>query len=105
MSRRLTKCKLIRDGLTPLGPVTCAPAPSRAIHAALLILKLHEEVGEVAEDLTDTREYADVLQALMDLAQLSGVPWEEVETELIWKAKHRGGFEGGKVMVVKGRTA
>ncbi len=102
MTRRVTKCKLIRDGLTPLGPVTCQPAPSTAIHAALLIGKLHEEVEEIAEDLTDAREYADVLQALMDLAQLSDVPWKEVETELAWKLKRRGGFAGGKVMLVRG---
>ena len=97
---RLAKCKLIRDGLKPSG-TTCLPAPSRAIHAALLIGKLHEEVQEIAEDLTDAREYADVLQALKDLATLGGVSWKEVETQLVLKAERRGGFSDGKIMVVK----
>ena len=101
----LVKCKLIRDKLEPKGPATCQSVPSRAIHAALLIGKLHEEVEEVAENLTDASEYADVLQALMDLAALAGVTWKQVETEMAWKFEHRGGFSGGKVMVVKGKTA
>jgi predicted house-cleaning noncanonical NTP pyrophosphatase (MazG superfamily) len=101
----LKKVKLIRDKLEPKGPITCQPVPSVAIHAALLVAKLHEEVGEVAEGLTDASEYADVLQALMDLARLSGVPWKQVETELDWKLGERGGFAGGKVMVVKGEAA
>ncbi len=100
MTRRLLKCKLIRDKLEPKG-VVCHPVPSRAIHAALLVAKLHEEVSEVADHLTDASEYADVLQALMDLARLSGVTWKEVETELDWKLERRGGFAGGKTMVVR----
>ena len=101
----LKKVKLIRDKLEPLGPVTCRPAPSVAIHAALLVAKLHEEVGEVADNLTNAGEYADVLQALMDLAALAGVPWKQVGTELAWKFEERGGFAGGKVMTVRGGVA
>ena len=99
----LRKVKLIRDKLDPKG-VTCEPAPSRAIHTALLIAKLHEKVQEVADHLTDVAEYADVLQALMDLANLVGVPWKEVEIELDWKLQRCGGVAGGKVMTVRGKA-
>ena len=101
----LKKVKLIRDKLEPKGPVTCRPVPSVAIHVALLVAKLHEEVGEVADNLTDASEYADVLQALMDLAALAGVSWKDVETETWWKLEERGGFAGGKVMVVRGEAS
>lgn len=100
----LKKVKLIRDKLEPSGPVTCRPVPSVAIHAALLVAKMHEEVGEVADHLTDASEYADVLQALMDLAALCGVTWRSVELEQALKHNERGGFSGGKVMVVRGEA-
>lgn len=43
-----------------------------------LALKLHEEVGEVCRAPQDVSEYADVLQVLMDFAELNGIAWETV---------------------------
>jgi predicted house-cleaning noncanonical NTP pyrophosphatase (MazG superfamily) len=95
----LKKVKLIRDFLKPSGTkLRKVEAPLRA---ALLIGKLHEEVQEIADDLGDAREYADVYQALMDLAELSGVAWKDVEYHLVQKREQKGGFSHGNVMVVE----
>lgn len=98
------KIKLIRDLLEPKGTcIELRPVASADEHTALLIAKLHEEIGEVmAGYCRDATEYADVLQALMDLAQLNGVAWKKIERECAHKHGVRGGFAGGKVMISRG---
>lgn len=57
-----------------------------------LACKMHEEVQEVINAPKDRSEYADVLQALMDFAELNGIDWLDVEAALDKKAAVSGTF-------------
>lgn len=57
-----------------------------------LLLKLHEEVGEVTRAPRDITEYADVLQVLMDLAKHNGLSWLDVLRERELKSDESGTF-------------
>ena len=59
-----------------------------------------DEIGEIADDMENAGEYADVLQALMELAALNNVPWIRVETERQNKEKRSGGFAAGRMLMV-----
>ncbi len=97
----IVKVKLIRDKLDSKNSHICLESVKHRdwMHIALLMSKLHEEIAEVAEGMDDPSEYADVLQALMDLARLNGLTWQDVQDARIEKFHERGGFSGGKVMV------
>lgn len=70
---------------------TTRPATEQEAHLGLA-LKLHEEVAEVVRAPKDMDEYADVLQALMDFAELNGVLWVGVEAALEAKRHFDGPF-------------
>ncbi len=95
------KVKLIRDKLRLSNPSLCLESVGDChwVHVALLVGKLHEEVAEVADRMDDPSEYADVLQALMDLARLNGVSWQDIRDARVKKFHERGGFSSGGVMV------
>ena len=57
--------------------------------------KLLEECGEVSKAPFDHSEYADVLQVLMDLSKINGIPWGMVEKTQQDKKLERGGFLDG----------
>ena len=96
----MRKVKLIRDKLEPQSPHTVTMyVKGTLMHRVLLVSKLHEEVAEVADCMDDPVEYADVLQALMDLACLNDVLWEDVLAIRANKLHERGGFAAGKIMV------
>lgn len=98
----MIKVKLIRDKLEPDHPsADLVSVGGTHMHAPLLVSKLHEEVAELADRMDDVVEYADVLQALMDLAQLNGFTWQDMQRARIEKFRERGGFSGGRVMVRK----
>lgn len=67
----------------------------------LLQAKLHEEASEIAEDPRDPAEYADLLEVLLELARVNGVPWQAIEHSLLEKRRQRGGFRRGMVMTRK----
>ena len=96
----MTMTKLIRDKLKGLPGSELRRVRDKDEHTAYLIAKLHEEVSEVAGDLTNPEEYADVLEALMTLANLNNIEWSEVMMHVITKHRTRGGFAGGTLMVV-----
>ena len=58
-------------------------------------LKLHEEVAELVRAPLDLSEYADVLQALMDYAELNGLSWTDVLIAKDNKRRKCGGFLPG----------
>ncbi len=96
----MRKVKLIRDELTPPSvSISLETVAAPWALAALLVNKLHEEISEVATRMDEPEEYADVLQALMELAELNGVPWSSVEVWRLHKEREKGGFQLGKVMV------
>lgn len=92
------KVKLIRDRLGEQRDDT-RPANSREGRHLALCLKLHEEAGEIAECAVDPAEYADLLQVMLDLAELNGVPWADIEAAFRTKRIERGGFRRGMIMV------
>lgn len=56
--------------------------------------KLHEEAAEVIKDPANAEEYGDTLQVLMDMAQLNGLTWDEVEKARYKKGCRKGRFLG-----------
>ncbi len=94
-----TRVKLIRD--TKDKPrdefEQVKPVNSRLGHSAFLVLKMYEEVGEVASAPTDLMEYADVLEALYSFGRLHGVNPEQMELARQTKLKTVGGFTRGLV--------
>ncbi len=97
----MKKVKLIRDKLEPHSPDIHLESVKHChwMYAALLVSKLHEEVAEVANKMDDPSEYADVLQALIKVAELNGLTWGSVLDARADKFRERGKFSSGKVMV------
>lgn len=93
------KSKLIRDSIHPTSnDVSVIWAPDIRIQIALLVGKLHEESQEIAEDITEAEEYADLLTVMRQLAKLGGVDFTQVEKIAAWKEAERGGFTCGRVL-------
>ena len=84
------KIKLVRDKLPfpMMGNVT--------LKRALLALKLFEESAEIADDPSDPAEYADLLEVMLELARLNGVPWAAIERKLWEKRELKGAFRLGR---------
>lgn len=93
------KVKLIRDKLNgiPGSSVIYCNGPQRH---ALLVAKLHEEVQEIAENLTDPMEYADLYEVLLELADNNGVTLKDILNVRFDKLAACGGFSLGKLMIV-----
>lgn len=91
--------KLIRDLLADRIPEEALSVVSSTDeHRTRLADKTREEVDEiVSSSYIDPAEYADALESLMALAQLSGVSWAEVERVRLRKLGERGGFALGLV--------
>jgi predicted house-cleaning noncanonical NTP pyrophosphatase (MazG superfamily) len=85
--------KLVRDKVGARHGETVRPANSKEGRHALLLLKAHEEVQEVARAPEDPVEYGDVLEVLMQLAHENGVHWPTVLLEMERKRERLGGFE------------
>jgi predicted house-cleaning noncanonical NTP pyrophosphatase (MazG superfamily) len=86
--------KLVRDKVKPMDGEK-AMILSLALHRTALVAKMHEEVEEIARTPKAHSEYADVLSALMDLAALNGLEWEEVLAAEQSKRELKGGFSKG----------
>lgn len=94
----MKKIKLIRDKLGGRGGDTESVgfANSPQAKQALLVLKLFEEVGEIAADSSDPYEYADALEALFELARINHVPFQTIVSCMKIKRAEKGGFREGK---------
>ena len=90
--------KLIRDKLSANenGPNKEGHANTVLGKQALLFNKLYEEIAEIAADPTDPYEYADVLEALFELARINKVPIETILKCMQQKRRQSGGFREGK---------
>lgn len=93
------KVKMVRDKMTGCDGAVVQPINTRSGKHALLLLKLHEEIEEIAGAATDPEEYADLLEALLELARMNRVSWTSIEQALLKKREERGGFRRGMVMV------
>lgn len=80
----------------------CIPGPVRPIASDVeryfaVSAKLHQEAAEVILDPTNPEEYGDLIQALMDFAEINGIPWEAVERAREEKTTDRGSWLPGKL--------
>lgn len=89
--------KLVRDGQVPHADGRSAPANSWAGKQLALTAKMHEEVGEIADDPTNPYEYADLLEAMLEMAHSNNVPWGEIEAAVLHKRGLKGGFRKGMI--------
>lgn len=92
LSRPL-KAKLVRDKL-PGKPVN-----SQAGRHLALGLKLHEEVQEILDDPTNAEEYGDLLEAMLELARINRVNWQDIEEAMLAKRDKKGGFRRATIMI------
>lgn len=91
------KAKLIRHGMSNVGPTPdgCSTELVKDPHllASLLVAKLHEEAQEVSDARTRAEmlaELADVYEVLHTLAVLHGTNMREVHRRAELKAEERG---------------
>jgi len=64
-----------------------------------VILKLQEETGEYLSS-KNPEELADMLEVLMELARIAGVPFAEIEAMRKKKIEEKGGFSK-RIFLVK----
>ena len=91
--------KIVRDLLADRIPAAAlTQAADLESHRDMLADKSAEEMAEIrASAYVDPSEYADALEVLVSLAELSGVDWSEVERIRIAKRTSRGAFLSGLV--------
>ena len=82
------------DSNARYSPVNSLPGKQLA-----LTCKLHEEASEIARAPTDPAEYADLLEVMLELARLNGVPWSDIEKALLEKREARGAFRRGNIYI------
>jgi predicted house-cleaning noncanonical NTP pyrophosphatase (MazG superfamily) len=80
------------------------PAKDVGEHLRLLRRKFLEEVGEVleaeeAEEIAE--ELGDLLQVIIDYANITGVGMAAVRSHRVRKLRAKGGFDGGTVLAWK----
>lgn len=94
------KSKLIRDNCPAVYDESAnvtACGDEGEYHMAL-VLKLYEEVGEIAMMPTDPMEYADLLETMMALAASQDVGLADILDARIEKYAAMGGFEDGLIL-------
>ena len=91
------KAKLVRDRCAAVIEGECEPVSTDAEYQMALLLKLHEEAQEIADDATNPEEYADLLEVLLALAYANGVNCEDILGALILKRAAKGGFDEGQI--------
>ena len=89
--------KLVRDHCGAMLDGECQPASTEAEYHMALLLKLHEEAQEIADEPDDPEEYADLLEVLLALANLNDVSGDAILEALCAKRRAVGGFEDGQI--------
>ena len=93
------KAKLVRDRCRAVydesAYVTACDSDSE-YHQAMM-LKMYEEVGEIALAPTDPEEYADLLEVMLAMAASQDVDGEDILQALISKRLAFGGFNDGMI--------
>lgn len=100
------KAKLIRDKCPAVydesAEVTACDSDSE--YQMALVLKMHEEIGEIAKAPNDAVEYADLLEAMLALASSQDVEGTDILQALIAKRLVLGGFEDGLILIGEADT-
>ncbi len=87
------QAKLVRDQCGAVLDGECQPVSTEAEYQMALVLKLHEEAQEIAGAPDDPEEYADLLEAMLALADLNSVSGDDILEALCVKRTTVGGFE------------
>jgi len=92
--------KLVRENIAKRiyseDPSTITKPCNQDEYDLFLKLKLSEELDELKQSkYTDISEYADVLEVLHTLMNVSGISWEQVLEEKRRKANIEGSFSSG----------
>lgn len=85
----------LAHGGEPYDQVICPPE----LYPIVLIAKLHEEVEEIREAMTDPNEYADLFIVAMSLAKRNGVSPDAIDAAVARRLVVKGVFTLGKVLV------
>lgn len=99
-----TRVKLIRDGKSRARDEHEGVRSSNTElgKQMALLLKMHEEIQEVAAQPDDVMEYADVLEALLELGWMHGIRLEDIIKAMDEKRARIGGFRKGLIFWRKG---
>lgn len=89
--------KLVRDNCDAVKAGQCQAANSLAVKHMALLLKIHEETEEIAKDGNSVEEYADVIEALLELAHINGILQTEIEAVVVAKRAAKGGFREAQI--------
>ncbi|HEY4942792.1 MAG TPA: hypothetical protein VII56_15290 [Rhizomicrobium sp.] len=90
--------KLIRDKLTPADSMVGTVEPGSALHQALIVAKMHEEVQEIAADLGNVDEYGDLLELLVSLGRMNGHSLADMVAASDAKREKNGGFATARLL-------
>jgi predicted house-cleaning noncanonical NTP pyrophosphatase (MazG superfamily) len=95
------KEKLIRDKIEGTENIKYKVSNDKGYE--LLKEKLKEETQELLDtDCLDEEEYADVFEVLYELMERNAIELQEVEKEMIWKRKEKGGFKENYAIKITG---
>ncbi len=93
----MPRIKLVRDRCNAVLEGQCEPAGYKSEYQMALVLKMHEEIEEIAKDPSDPAEYADLLEVLLTFAELHGVAPMEILKAREEKREALGAFEEGQI--------
>ena len=92
----MPRIKLVRDRCNAVLEGQCVRATESEYMMALL-LKMHEEIEEIAKDPSDPAEYADLMAVLEAFAAANEVPSVDILIAKAQKDEAFGGFEDGQI--------
>ena len=93
----MLRIKLVRDRCNAVLEGQCKPVRSESEYIMSLVLKMHEEVQEIAKNPTDPSEYADLMETMKALADAYVVSSKDILDAKSWKHQAFGGFEEGQI--------
>lgn len=93
----MPRIKLVRDRCNAVKEGQCVRAQTESEYMMALLLKMHEEIEEIAKDPSDAAEYADLMEVMQAFADANGVSSNDIITALSQKRHDLGGFEDGQI--------
>lgn len=90
------KIRLIRDKEAGRGRVPSQCANSASGKHVLLLGKLHQSAEGIADDPKNLEAYADMVQAIAEIARVNNIKWSDIETAAITQNSLNGGFRAGR---------
>ncbi len=88
----MARIKLVRDRCNAVLEGQCTRAATESEYKMALLLKMHEEIEEIARDPTDPAEYADMMEVMQAFAEANCVSDIDILTALSEKRERLGGL-------------